>query len=669
MKSIDHRRKNAPNRNCFWILVMAFAVILTASFAAAQPDDAGQAPGGALGAKRYIVKFRDNVQDHPALARLLERRHRFAAEHVYRRVLKGFSARFPLAVKRILERHPDVAYIEPDRRFYAIAQTIPTGVDRIEADLGLPNPGGVDADIAIIDSGLDLDHPDLNVVISTDCAGFGGCVDGGGDDGHGHGTHVGGIAAAKDNDIGVVGVAPGARLWGVRVLDNNGSGWTSWIIAGIDWVTEHADEIDVANMSLGGQGFSGAMREAIQRSVAAGIVYVVAAGNDGRDVFGLDGQFGTSDDFVPAAYPEVAAISAFGDSDGTYGGSGPDTSRGSDDSFAPFSNYSRSALASNPVDSPGAAIDLMLPGVDIYSTYRNGDYRTFSGTSMASPHAAGLAALYIAQQGRATNASEVYAIRQALIDAGVDQDDAQGLAVASDPDFNPERLGAAGSAEPIADLSLTNINAPEMVVSGETVEITVTVKNVGAFDVDPPINVDLAVDGTVITTRQISDPLPAGQSAALAFQWDTSGAALGTHTISAALVFVDGNPSNDTKSVAVDVRAEGAPVSIHIGDLDGSSRTVFWFIWAARVTMTAHDTDHNPVAGAMVIGEFSDGSSEFQCTTNANGRCSVEGFQWFASALTFTVTDVYHVDLDYAPGDNHDPEGDSDGNRITVPRP
>ena len=682
MKIFDHRRKKAPNGNCFWILVMAFAVILTASFAAAQPDESSQTAGGAFGAKRYIVKFRDHVQDHPALARLLERRHRFAAEHVYRRVLKGFSARFPLAVKRILERHPDVAYIEPDRKFYAIAQTIPTGVDRIDADLGLPNPGGVDADIAIIDTGLDLDHPDLNVVISTNCARFGGCLDGQGNDGHGHGTHVGGIAAAKDNNIGVVGVAPGARLWGVRVLDNNGSGWTSWIIAGIDWVTEHADEIDVANMSLGGQGFSGAMREAIQRSVAEGVVYAVAAGNDGRDVFGLDGQFGTSDDFVPAAYPEVATISAFGDSDGNHGGSGPDTSRGADDSFAPFSNYSRSALASNPVESPGAAIDLMLPGVDIYSTYRNGDYRTFSGTSMASPHAAGLAALYIAQNGRATNASEVYAIRQALIDAGVDQDDARGLAVASDPDSNPERLGFAGAAEPITDLSVVAMFADETVVVGDPVDITVTVKNVGAFDVDidplTPLRVRLDSDNATpgnfdddfeIAVLEISASLAVDDSVDLAFSWVTADAAPGSHTISATLEFEDGNEPNNTRSVAVDVRAEGAPVSIHIGDLDGSSRNVFWTIWLATVTMTAHDSDHNPVAGATVFGVFSDGSSVFQCTTNLNGRCAVQGYQWFLSALTFTVTDIYDVDLDYAPGDNHDPDGDSNGTSITVRRP
>ncbi len=679
MKFIHHRRKNSSIGHGFWILAMVLVLPLTASFSSAQENASQQAADPALAPQRYIVKFRDHVEDHPALARLLERRHRFVAEHVYRKVLKGFSARFPAVVKRILELHPDVAYIEPDRLFYAIAQTTPTGVDRIDAEPGLSEPG-VDVDIAIIDTGIDLTHPDLNVAGSTDCAGSSPCLDGAGDDGHGHGTHVAGTAAAEANGIGVVGVAPGARLWGVRVLNDNGSGYTSWIIAGIDWVTDRADTIAVANMSLGGQGFSTAMREAIQASVARGVVFVVAAGNDGQDVFGRDGRFGTSDDFSPAAYPEVATISALADSDGSYGGTGPDTSRGPDDSFATFSNFSRSEPPGNPVTSPGAAIDLMLPGVDIYSTYLNDGYRTFSGTSMASPHAAGLAALYIAQNGRASDAAGVYAIRQALIDAGIDQDAAQGLAVANDPDANPERLGYAGAAEPITDLSVAAMVADEMVVAGEPVDITVTVRNVGDFDVDPlaPIPVRLESDNATpgnseddfeIDVLEIASSLAVGQSVDLTSSWLTSEDDLGAHTISAILEFADGNAGNNTRSVAVDVRAEGAPVSIHIGDLDGSSRTVFWFFWAARVTMTAHDTDHNPVAGAVVIGQFNDGSSEFECTTNANGQCSVEGFQWFLSALTFRVTDVYHVDLDYVPGNNHDQDGDSNGTSITVRRP
>ncbi|UCD80046.1 MAG: S8 family serine peptidase [Desulfobacterales bacterium] len=668
MKLKKDRISQTSCRFCCWIAIVISIGLLTASLSIAQRDKPRQITEQVVAPDRYIVRLRDYVQDPPAAAHDLARRHRFAVGHVYRRVLRGFSARMPQAVARILERHPDVAYIEPDRKYYAIAQTLPTGVDRMDAGPEFTS-SDVDADIAIIDTGIDLTHPDLNVAGSTNCALFGGCLDGGGNDGHGHGTHVAGIAAAMNNDFGVVGVAPGARLWAVRVLDNNGSGWTSWIIAGIDWVTEHAGTIEVANMSLGGQGFSSAMREAIRESVAQGVVYIVAAGNNSQDVYGSDGRFGTSDDFVPAAYPEVAAISALADSDGNAGGMGPATSYGPDDSFATFSNFSRSVTAGNPVSSPGAAIDLLCPGVNIFSTYRNGQYATFSGTSMASPHAAGLAALYIAQNGRPADANGVYAVRQALIDAGIDQDVAEGLAVSSDPDKNPERLGYAGSAEPITDLSLAAIEAPDTVMVGETVNITVTVKNVGIYDVVSTFEVSLAIEDVVTFIPQPINGLPAGQSVDLTFEWNTAGVQAGLYTLTAAVEFTDDKASNNDMAVEVEVREQGLPNTVHIGDLDGSSRNLFWSIWAATVTITVHDTDHNPVPAATVYGVFSDGSSVFQCTTGTNGHCSVQGYQWFLNALTFTTTDVYHVDLDYEPADNHDPDGDSNGTSITVFRP
>lgn len=679
MRLTSDRTTKGSNSNCYWILVMVSFVFLTASFSLAQETESQRLSDQAIAQDRYIVVFRDYVEDHPAVARALGGRHRFAVGHVYRRVLKGFSARLPAKIKQALERHPDVAYIEPDRKFYAIdaiEDALPTGVNRMDAELRFTGTDA-DVDIAIIDTGIDLDHPDLRVEGSTNCARFGGCLDNGGNDGHGHGTHVAGIAAARENGDGVVGVAPGARLWAVRVLNNYGSGLTSWIIAGIDWVTAHAGTIEVANMSLGGQGFSNAMRTAIQNSIAQGVVYVVAAGNDSRDVFGADGTFGTSDDFVPAAYPEVAAISALADSDGMPGGDGPDTSYGPDDSFATFSNFSYSKPPGNPVDSPGAAIDLMCPGVDIYSTYRDGQYATYSGTSMASPHAAGLAALYIAQNGRAVDADGVYAIRQALIDAGVDQDAPGGLAVANDLDLNPEKLGYAGPVEEIVDLSITTIEAPDSVVKGDSVDITVTVSNVGTIDVPADIEVSLVSDNEipgdpddpVFEPLTISGGLDAGESTDLTFTWNTAEAAIGNYVLTAEVLFDDDNPSNDTNSVGIEVLSESLPDTIHIGDLDGSSRRMFWGIWAATVTMTAHDTDHNPVPGATIYGLFSDGASVFQCTTNSSGRCSVQGYQWFLNSLTFTVGDVYHVDLDYEPTDNHDPDGDSDGTSITVFRP
>lgn len=380
--------------------------------------------------------------------------HGLVPRHVYRHAFRGFAAAgvTPAKLKELKGDHR-VEFVEQDK-FFHIFQTTPTGVDRIEADEnGFAKIDGVDervdVDIAILDTGIDQDHPDLNVIKFVNFAG------GGNDDRHGHGTHVAGTAAALDNGVGVVGVAPGARLWAIKVLGNSGSGYLSDIIAGIDYVTANSDEIEVSNMSLGGMGWSDALRLAILRSVNAGVVYVVAAGNNGMDVFGFDGLFNTFDDIIPAAYPEVATISAMVDTNGRPGGGGGSTGYGPDDSFASFSNYARSKTTSNPVNSPGAAIDLLLPGVSIYSTYKDGSYATGSGTSMASPHAAGLAALYIAEHGRATNAAGVYDIRQALIDGGVTQESPEGLDILNDPDGNTENIGMAASTGSTESVSIS----------------------------------------------------------------------------------------------------------------------------------------------------------------------------------------------------------------------
>jgi subtilisin len=404
---------------------------------------------------RYIVVLERDV---PAAAAAQEHARSENAEigFVYEHALNGYSAAMsPQAAERI-ERDPRVAYVEPDLPVSASAQLLPTGVDRIDGELS-PTAGingvdeRVDADIAILDTGIDLDHPDLNVVANTGCASGGPmnktCTNGAGDDNNWHGTHVAGIAAALDNGIGVVGVAPGARLHAVKVLDSRGSGYVSWIIAGIDWVTARASTIEVANMSLGGLGYTASYRTAIQNSVAKGIVYYVAAGNEMRDVYGPDGIFGNSDDTQPASYPEVGTISALADFDGRPGGLGSGSysygvgcTENKDDSFACFSNYARN-VTNNPVTSSGGKIDMMLPGTQIASTYPGGQYAYAHGTSQASPHAAGLAALYVARNGRATTAAGVYSIRQALINAGYGQTSTNGLTTHDDPDLRKEPLG------------------------------------------------------------------------------------------------------------------------------------------------------------------------------------------------------------------------------------
>ena len=377
---------------------MGVTVALTgwAGWAASAATPATTSAGYANAAGSFIITLRPGV-DPGTAAGDLARSKGAAVGHVYRHALRGFSARLTPAALKAVSNDPRVATVVPDGQVRITAQTVPAGIARIggteSSAASGDGRGSVDVDIAVIDTGIDAKHRDLNVVGGVNC------VPGGlpPNDLHGHGTHVSGIVAAKDNRVGVVGVAPGARLWAVRVLDSQGSGTWSSIMCGVDWVTEHADTIEVANMSLGGPGTEGSctdggLREAICKSVAAGVTYVVAAGNDAVDAAS----------FVPATYPEVITVSAIADFDGIPGGKGaPACAVGNDDEFASFSNF-------------GADVDLAAPGVCVLSTWRGGGYATVSGTSMASPHVAGAAALYRAAHPDATPAD----VKAALVSAG-----------------------------------------------------------------------------------------------------------------------------------------------------------------------------------------------------------------------------------------------------------
>lgn len=335
---------------------------------------------------QYIVVFHDNVPNSRAAAQDVARRHGLSLLEVYEYALKGFAAKIPAVALSAIARDPRVQFISEDRVVVAFQQTLPTGVNRINAEYKTNTGTGVN--VAVVDTGIELSHPDLqaNIVGGKNCS-TGRSYN----DGNGHGTHVAGIIAALNNDIGVVGVAPGALLWAVRVLNNTGSGSWSSVICGIDFVDSKAPakggSITVANMSLGGSGTddgncgltnNDALHQAICRAVKDGVTFVVAAGNSGADLSG----------FVPAAYNEVIAVTALGDSDGNSCGTGGPTSYSADDTFASFSNF-----ATLPED--GIRV-IAAPGVSIYSTYKGGGYATLSGTSMASPHVAGAAALYLA---------------------------------------------------------------------------------------------------------------------------------------------------------------------------------------------------------------------------------------------------------------------------------
>ena len=404
------------------VIVAALAMVCVSLPATAQaPPHAQLQP--------VVVQLSDDLPDPAGFAEGIASRHGGNLGFVYQHAVNGFSADLPQAAIDALSRNPSVLSITPDRVVASIGATaldIPTGYDRIEADLANPNSSAADVDIAILDTGVKIGHPDINLVQATDCTSslFGSCVANNNlDDGHGHGSHVAATSAAKSNGVGTTGVAPGARVWSVKVLDDQGQGMLSWIIAGVDTVTAYSGDIEVANMSLSGQFSEQLFDTAIANSVAAGVFYAVAAGNLASDAA----------TFSPANHPDVMSVSAVADGDGAAGGEGAFACRPgeTDDQFASFSNY-------------GSVVDIAAPGVCIYSAWNDNGYRMASGTSMAAPHVAGAAALYIAQTGRDQDGSgtvdgnDVASVRQALLADALPQGHACGFG--GDPDAYPEPL-------------------------------------------------------------------------------------------------------------------------------------------------------------------------------------------------------------------------------------
>ncbi|MBI2035949.1 MAG: S8 family peptidase [Candidatus Liptonbacteria bacterium] len=264
------------------------------------------------------------------------------------------------ASEKALESHPGVLRIDDDVEVHALAkpgtssvqppQSIPWGIDRVDAELVWATNNADPVKVVVLDTGISMSHPDLTSNVKGGYNTINPLKSW--NDDNGHGSHVAGIIAASNNNIGVVGVAPLADLYAVKVLNRNGSGFLSDIIEGLQWSVQNGAQ--VINMSLGTNSDIQSFHDAITAAYDANVVLVAAAGNDSEAV-----------DY-PAAYPEVIAVSA---------------------------TDSNNVLAS--FSSRGAEVDLSAPGVSVYSTYKGDGYKTLSGTSMASPHVAGAAALVL----------------------------------------------------------------------------------------------------------------------------------------------------------------------------------------------------------------------------------------------------------------------------------
>jgi subtilisin len=454
--------------------------------AAPAPSGAADTTGGETMAEasaldptgRYIVLLRagtdaSKTRDRHAAKEGLK------ADRLFEKGLRGFSAKLTSVQRSALAQDPDVTAIVPDEIVTIAGQLVPTGVSRVGgrsstiaringADGPDGSPERVDADVAIVDTGVDPSHPDLNVAGGINCstsdpnAWY---------DSNGHGTHVAGTVAALDNGIGVVGVAPGARIWAVRILNADGNGLLSWYVCGLDWIAAQRDPADpsrplfeAVNMSVAKWGSddhacgtvnNDILHQAICRLVASGVTVVAAAANDS----------GPASKRVPAAYDEVITVSALADTDGLPGGKGGNRCYSwggydKDDTFADFSNY-------------GPDVDIIAPGKCIWSTYPGNRYVYLSGTSMAAPHVTGAAALYKSLRPWASPLD----VKEALVALGT-----YGWSTGTDPDGHPDRLLDVSRIGPYGDFTV-RIGSTETFVApiGGSVSVPIDVDRTSTF--------------------------------------------------------------------------------------------------------------------------------------------------------------------------------------------
>lgn len=323
---------------------------------------ASPAPAGDFVPGELIVKFKEDIS-----AQSTQSVHaQYGAKSVEKSKYSGFEiVKFKGSITKMMEKYknnPMVEYVEPN--YYVHAMWTPNdltskqwGPQKVQAPQAWDiSRSSSDTIIAIVDTGVQANHPDLSgkVIQGYDFVDDDGVAQ----DGNGHGTHCAGIAAAvTNNGTGIAGMAPNARIMAVRVLNNQGSGTMADVADGILYAARNG--ADVISLSLGGSYGSSALQNAVQQAWNSGAVVVAAAGNSGLSL-----------PSYPAYYSQAIAVA----------------STTSNDTISYFSNY-------------GSWVDVAAPGSDIYSTYINSSYQTLSGTSMATPHVAGLAAL-IASQGK-----------------------------------------------------------------------------------------------------------------------------------------------------------------------------------------------------------------------------------------------------------------------------
>lgn len=586
------------------------------------------------------------------------------------------------------------------------------------------NPGGTPSvSVAVIDTGIAYENY-LSFCRAPDLAGA-SFVPGwdfvSGDahpnDDDSHGTHVAGtIAQTTNNALGVAGIAYGVSLMPVKVLDATGSGTISAIANGIRWATDHG--ADVINLSLGTSAspiFLTALQDAVQYAAANGVVLVAASGNAAA-----------ATPMYPAAYPEVIAVGAtkYDTSLASYSNRGNElcapggTSTGEDmngdgqpdmilqNTFDPNTGnacamgywlFAGTSMASPHVAAVAALLlseDPTLTAAQVRQVLRDtadADVDVACGYGLLDAEAA-LAA--VAAGDRPPTVSLVQPANGAVVQGSLtvrisasDADDPAGsLGVEWALDggaWSPAAWNAATGfyeaswdTTSVAEDSQHTLQGRATDSQSQTTEsatVSVRVNNdnqapVAAFTYTCAHNV------CDFNASASTDP----DSAIVAYRWAFGDGLAGNgqtirHTFAATGTYTVTLTVEDdlgaTDETAQPVTIDSVVNTMHVGDLDAIGRRISGNFWQATVTIRMRDTANSPVPSARVSGLFDDGSTVFQCTTNTTGACNVVGYQYFRRCLTFTVANVTHATLQYRPLENTDPDGDSNGTRITVCRP
>ncbi len=528
---------------------------------------------------------------------------------VYRsfKIVPAVAAEVPETAISALRKNPKVAYVELDHEVHALADILPWGINRIDAELVHPYNRGTGVKIAILDTGIDYTHPDL----STNYKGGIDYVNNDLDpkDDNGHGTHCAGIACAELDGAGVVGAAPEAWLYGVKVLGATGSGLISGVVAGIDWSVTNG--MDIVSMSLGSTLPSLTLEAACNNAYNAGVLLVAAAGNSGAP----KGSAITTV-IYPARYPSVIAVSA----------------TDINNVIATFS-------------SRGPEVELAAPGVSIYSTLPTYtvtltatyglSYGTLSGTSMACPHVTGVAALAMVTYPDYTNVQIRTLLQTTADDLGlVGRDTLYGYGLV-DADEAAPNLVPDTTPPVISGVLVSNVGATSATINWTTVEPATSVVNYG---------ITTALGSTV------SNPtLVTAHSVTLTGLTPENPYYFEVRSVDAA-----GNATTDNNNGLYTFTTTTAPINtMHVASITMSTTTYKLkgrtYVYATAL-VTIADQNSNPVTGATVSGHWSGLTTDVDTgVTGATGQVALRSnaILLTTGTFTFTVDNVVLTDWTY----------------------